>query len=282
MKSFGPTAQISPTRARIVVDCFKFSNEFERLKLRLNILNDIADWFVLVEATMSHSGDPKPLFFEQNKKIFGPWLDRIRHVVVDDMPRNVPSNYDRDRFQMDAIMRGLPELRSNDTLIISDLDEIPNPSVIRLYKPSHGIMGLKCYNSIFYLNVENYTVSWCNPKILNAEIIKRVTPTGIRDYWAAGWGHYFHAGGWHFSYCGGLEEFQYKITHYSHAGQPPSSWHDRALMKWILEDPVPRAPEYFTTAMRLRPIDRSFPQYVIDHEQELIGKGLIWQPSKLP
>ena len=41
----------------MVYDCFQFFNELDILKLRLHILSDVADRFVISESTVTFSGD---------------------------------------------------------------------------------------------------------------------------------------------------------------------------------------------------------------------------------
>ncbi len=50
-----------------IYDAFNFFNELELLDIRLNVLNDHVDYFVLVESTLTHSGLPKELFYENKK-----------------------------------------------------------------------------------------------------------------------------------------------------------------------------------------------------------------------
>ena len=50
-----------------VYDCFQFFNELDILYLRMNILKDVVDYFVISESTVTFSGDPKPLFYEENR-----------------------------------------------------------------------------------------------------------------------------------------------------------------------------------------------------------------------
>ena len=51
-----------------IYDCFTFYNELDLLELRLNELNDVVDKFVIVESEMTHSGNKKKLYYEENKK----------------------------------------------------------------------------------------------------------------------------------------------------------------------------------------------------------------------
>ena len=110
-----------------IYDCFTFNNELDLLELRLNILNDKVDFFVLVEASKTHSGEDKDLIFERNKKRFDRFLDKIIHIKIDDMPELINGNrWILENFQRNAIMRGLSDCKDDDVVIISDLDEIPN------------------------------------------------------------------------------------------------------------------------------------------------------------
>ena len=54
----------------MVYDSFQFFNELDILLLRMHILNDVVDRFVISESTVTFSGDKKPLFYEENKGMF--------------------------------------------------------------------------------------------------------------------------------------------------------------------------------------------------------------------
>ena len=46
-----------------IFDCFIFNNEVELLEIRLNILNDVVDKFVIVEGKSTFSGKKKDSSF---------------------------------------------------------------------------------------------------------------------------------------------------------------------------------------------------------------------------
>ena len=52
-----------------IVDCFTFYNELELLNYRLNILDDVVDYFVIVEATHTFIGNEKKLYFNEYKEM---------------------------------------------------------------------------------------------------------------------------------------------------------------------------------------------------------------------
>jgi len=95
----------------VVYDCFTFFNELDLLELRLHELSHVVDHFVLVEATHTHSNQPKLLYFEENKDRFREFLPKIIHIVVDDSPQNPEDRWAWDSFQRDAIMRGIKDCK---------------------------------------------------------------------------------------------------------------------------------------------------------------------------
>ena len=54
----------------MVYDCFQFFNELDILKLRMHVLNDVVDKFVISEATVTFSCEKKPLYFQENREMF--------------------------------------------------------------------------------------------------------------------------------------------------------------------------------------------------------------------
>ena len=100
-------------------------------------------------------------FFENNKAQFEKFADKIRYIKVDDFPELSRSKSDihgnkwlYENYQRDAIMRGLSDCKDDDIVIISDLDEIPNPEAVKQYK--NGICILKQYTfSLQYQDVSS-------------------------------------------------------------------------------------------------------------------------------
>jgi beta-1,4-mannosyl-glycoprotein beta-1,4-N-acetylglucosaminyltransferase len=126
-----------------VVDCFTFFNELDLLEYRLDTLDPFVDHFIIVESTKTFTGDKKPLHYSLNKRRFKKWHDKIIHVIVTDMPDNLPQeridelvslpeirdiHWVREHHQRRAIPRGLSKLKLDyeDIILCSDLDEIPD------------------------------------------------------------------------------------------------------------------------------------------------------------
>jgi beta-1,4-mannosyl-glycoprotein beta-1,4-N-acetylglucosaminyltransferase len=88
-----------------IIDCFTFFNELKMLELRLTELNDVVDYFVLVESTKTFSNNDKQLFYKENKHLFEKFNDKIIHIIVDEFPEG--DNWSREVYQRNAIQRGL-------------------------------------------------------------------------------------------------------------------------------------------------------------------------------
>jgi len=132
---------------RKIIDCFTFFNELDLLKFRLAELYDKVDHFILIESTKTFTGQVKPLYYSLNKDEFENWNDKIIHVVVTDMPINLPQykidelvalpeirniNWVREHHQRRSVVKGLNRLNLNfdDVIIMSDLDEIPDMDIV--------------------------------------------------------------------------------------------------------------------------------------------------------
>jgi len=220
----------------MIYDCFTFYNELDILEIRLNILNEVVDKFVLVEATKTFNNVNKPLYYEMNKENFKQFSSKIIHVIVDDFPE-FENAWDFENHQRNNILQGLGFCKPDDLILISDVDELPNPAFIQNIKPKEKeivCICLRLYN--FYLNylsikhpvwrtnsVKFFRYSIfsmpLNEKyvIYNDTLVRSlnagVTPTKIRLYRNC---KYLFNGGWHFSFMGGAEIISQKIKDYSH------------------------------------------------------------------
>lgn len=214
----------------MLYDCFTFFNELDLLEIRLNILNDSVDKFVIVEATRTQNNKEKCLYFEENKARFAKFEDKIIHVVVKEFPQKL-EQWTIENYQRNEIMRGLVNCKDDDVIIISDLDEIPNPKYIKKYKNTKKIIGFQLNTFNYYLN--NYSVGQRHeqrfPKMLSFKNLKNIldgtkvvdiydhdinigtTPTLVRIY-KGNLQKTIRNAGWHFSYIGGAETVIKKFT----------------------------------------------------------------------
>ena len=50
-------------------------------------LYDTVDYFILAEGTLTFTGNSKELYYNNNKKLFLKYNDKIIHIIVDDFPK---------------------------------------------------------------------------------------------------------------------------------------------------------------------------------------------------
>ena len=201
-----------------VWDCFPFFNELDLLECRLTELDDAVYRFVLVEATVTHQGQPKPLFYAENKDRFAAWADRIVHVVADlaDAAGGADENWARENAQREAITRGLRGMRGEDVFLLSDVDEIPFP---RLAGVAAGHV-LCMRNHLLAVNLID-PGWWAGTVAVHG----RDVPARLQDLREGRHqapplldkrGHPATAG-WHFSWLGGPAEMRVKAAAFAHA-----------------------------------------------------------------
>jgi hypothetical protein len=58
------------------------------LDIRLNTLYPYVDYFVIVESDLTHSGENKPFYYEDNKERFNEFHDKIIHYKIYDTPND--------------------------------------------------------------------------------------------------------------------------------------------------------------------------------------------------
>ena len=114
----------------MIYDCVPFFNELDILKLRMQIMAPYVDFFVIEEASVTFSGEPKRMIFAENRQLFAEFEEKIRYVAVENSPLEGVTTHERDKFQKNQLIRGLSDCRPEDIIIFSDVDEIPNPKTL--------------------------------------------------------------------------------------------------------------------------------------------------------
>lgn len=230
------------SKKRRIFDCFVFYHELDILELRLNILGPFVDYFVLVEAPLTYTGQPKPLIYEENKKRFARFHDKIIHITVNDMPEFADSPWDREAFQKSAFGRGLTDARPDDLILVSDVDEIVKPDCLRraLTKAAGKITYFEGVYYHFRLNwrlagrKDLKTSRMIAFKHFHDGWLTRKTK-GCRSYSLPHWLEYllwlpyagarhraflrrqiYRDGCWHFSFMMDADGIRQKLTAYSH------------------------------------------------------------------
>ena len=267
-------------------DCFMYFDEDLMLDLRLNILNSYVDTFVIAEATRDHAGKEKKLNFDIKK--FSKFKNKIDYLIIDDIPLNVKSkkknwdaNHWRDQFQRNSLSKGFKKCNEDDLIMISDIDEIPDPNKISEFQIENKYACFMQKNFQSKLNLLNITDErWMGTKICQKKYLKspqwlRNIKTKKRPFWKfykPKEPQLIFAGGWHFSFLKEPKEIAKKITSYSHQEFNKKDFiSEENIIKRIKnhEDLFNRDIKY-----KKIEIDESFPKYILDNK-EIYRKWII-------
>jgi hypothetical protein len=247
---------------RQVYDCFIFFNELDLLELRLREMSGYIDKFVLVEATKTHQGNPKPLYFLDHRDRFRDFADKIIHVIVEDLPVSGDA-MKNERFHRNCILRGLTGCAGHDVIIVSDVDEITRREAIDFYK-DHHLRDIRKLDQKFFYYYLNYLsdAPWRLAFMAAYGALKDQDLGRLRNTKVSAKKILANAG-WHFSYLGGIDSIIKKLEAFCHADLNTARYKDREWLEHCLqtgEDLFGRPNLHF----QLVPIDDSFPRQIVN------------------
>jgi beta-1,4-mannosyl-glycoprotein beta-1,4-N-acetylglucosaminyltransferase len=231
-----------------VYDCFTFFNELELLEFRLKLLYDTVDHFVIAESNLTHAGKPKPYYFEEAKSRFSQWEKKIIYLPVQQSTEGLDFNtaintytptsaaWQLENGQRIALQQINAQLADDDTVLLSDLDEIPDPEVLKNSKTGNSPVSLSMIFHYYFLNCQNVgDEHWWNGSIVcSGKQFKELGPQMLRD----NRNNYarIKKAGWHFSYLGGVEKIKQKIQSFAHTEFNKEEYlQDENIIKAMLE-----------------------------------------------
>ncbi len=228
-----------------VFDCFMYHNEDTILDLRLNFLNKFVDYFVIVESIYNHKGEKKKLNFDIQK--YEKFKDKIRYLILNELPSDIETvkdddeegeksrkyilnGYKRDHFQRNHIKNGIEDANSEDIILISDIDEIPNLKKINFDSVKNKLILFNQKMCYYKFNLYQKNYNWIGTRACKKKNL--LSPQWLRDIKAKSYSFWrldvlfsnkkyidiFFAenGGWHFSYLNTPQLIDEKLRSYAH------------------------------------------------------------------
>ena len=167
-----------------IVDCTSFYSEHMMYEVRLNILKDKVDKFIVTESTYSHSGKKKKLNFDINN--YPKFKNRIIHVVIDREPdgivaeNNDPSlqrsnSLKRIALSYDESLKTIKDFSDEDLIMLSDNDEIPNLNSNQFNKSKKNIILFKQLFFYFKFNLLYDKMFWFGTKACKKKKLKSLS-----------------------------------------------------------------------------------------------------------
>jgi len=228
-----------------IFDCFMYFDEEVILDLRLNILNQHVDYFVIVESSFNHKGDKRRLRFDITK--FKKFENKIIYLVFDNEPKKIEkiiqsdsegeksgkfilNALQRENGQRNFILKGLNNASDNDLILISDVDEIPNLENINFDKIKAKIFIFKQHMFYYKFNLKLPNLIWSGTKACKKKYLK--SPQWLRNIKDKKYSYYrldayfsekkhinvklIDDGGWHFTNIKTAKEIEHKLKSYLH------------------------------------------------------------------
>ena len=176
----------------MLIDSFLFNNEFEIAEARLRYLDDIVDYFVIAEASISHSGQQKPLYWKERNFLAEEFGHKIIYVTLNQndfekqketvfgIPTDAISNIigtSRKRIGEEVKKRF-----DNAFLIYSDLDEIPRKESISAKKNSLTLLEHSL--QYYFIDCCCYTVPFMRlpwSLVIETDILKDINLNSLRN-----------------------------------------------------------------------------------------------------
>lgn len=192
----------------MLIDACLYAGEADLLRLRLDTLRDVVARFVVVEGVETFSGAPKELALLRSA--VDEHYDRLTYHVAPPLSE-APSAWAREAYQRNQLVAALGDVPDTAWVLISDVDEIPDPaSIPALFRGELGVFG-QSHHSYDARNVR--AALWRGTVVTQAGLLRRIGAEGARRQRLTA---PVVGGGWHFTQMGSAARLRRKIQAFSH------------------------------------------------------------------
>ena len=258
-----------------IYDCFQYFNEDHIVDLRLNILNEYVDYFVISESTKTHQGKDKKINFDITK--FSKFKDKINFIVADfkeniNFKNHTGGESPIEQHQRNSLIEGIKDASPDDLIILSDSDEIPDLSKLSLIKNNKKFIAFSQKMFMYKLNLQNLKESgWIGSRITKKKYLKsmqelRNLKFKLYPFWRLDKiNQQIIEGGWHFSYMQSPKEILNKIKSFSHG-----EYNNKNLNEKKIEEKIIKGEDIFGRNSKFRKIDidDSYPKFITQNKEK--------------
>ena len=222
-----------------------FSDEKMILDIRLNVLNEYIDHFVIVESKYKHDGSIKGKNFDIDQ--FSKFKNKISYIYVDEEPKKLlninilndedkknknllHNTYLRENSQRNMINEGIHNALPDDLIIVGDIDEIPKLNNLKFNNLKNKILVFQQKMFYYKLNLFYKELVWngsraCSKKRLRSPQWLRNIKNKKYPFWRLDTIlskkkysniEFVEDGGWHFTNMKSPEEIYLKLNTFLH------------------------------------------------------------------
>ena len=291
-----------------IFDVFLFFNELDLLEIRLKTLYKIVDYFVITEVDETFSGKKKELIFQKNKSRFKQYEKKIIYNPISKKDLKILKNKEwgkytsdfnislthkhngrpakkikdslkREISHRDSCILGFYKLATpGDLILLSDLDEIPNPKTIKktMKNPIKNAFYFKMDWYLYWIN-NKVSESWFGTVLFEYSYLKGKSLDNLRlasSNESLVPGNIVNNGGWHFSYLGGSEAIKKKLNAHPFQGYKVliAKFLDKFKLRTIKKTIEQNKDILFQNRnLTIVSIDDSFPEAILN-DQKFIKK----------
>jgi beta-1,4-mannosyl-glycoprotein beta-1,4-N-acetylglucosaminyltransferase len=208
-----------------IYDCLPYCGEDLLLKVRFETLFKDIDKFVIVEGNKYFNGEEKPQLF--NIKKFEKYKEKIKYYFIENFPTHTGNNYEYEDYQRNQIKRGFNELNSEDLILLSDADEIPNLKNKKFldYDSTVFLQNMYYYKfNIHWSEGLKWNHKWSGTKSCRFkffETVDKIRKFRVRNipWWRFDKKIKRHVetdGGWHFTFLMNANDISKKLIRFDH------------------------------------------------------------------
>jgi beta-1,4-mannosyl-glycoprotein beta-1,4-N-acetylglucosaminyltransferase len=232
----------------MLFDCFMYFDEAELLELRIEMLKDIVDGFIITDADRTFKGDKKEFTCVETIKKLGLPEDKIQVLHCElPPPETHPNPWVREYAQRDALGVGMRMCPPDSVFFFSDVDEIPKKSAlleavelakanpdrcVRLSMPmfyGRGDLRVMDPKGDYSKPPNNWT---CGTVVLFEHLTETPSQIRMKDN---GLVYGNCDAGWHFSWMGDSSRMKRKLTSFSHCYDVIPNAHAPAYSQEMLD-----------------------------------------------
>ena len=259
-----------------IYDCFQYFNEDHIVDLRLNILDEYVDYFVISESTRTHQGEIKKINFDL--KNFSKFKKKIKFFVAEynekiDFTKHFGGESPIEQHQRNFLINGLEKASPDDLIILSDTDEIPDLKKLNEIKNGKKFVAFSQKMFMYKINLQNINESnWIGSKITKKKYLSSMQ--SLRNlkfknypFWRIDKRHLqIIKGGWHFSYLQTSDQIMKKIKSFSHG-----EFNSRDMNEKKIESKMLNNEDIFGRGFKLNKveIDQSYPEFILENKNKL-------------
>jgi beta-1,4-mannosyl-glycoprotein beta-1,4-N-acetylglucosaminyltransferase len=284
-----------------IIDCTTYYSEDLMLDIRLNILNEYVDKFIIVESKFSHSGEKKSLNFNINN--FSKFKDKIEYLIIEDEPEGIMENKNNNRSikRMNSLLRieqsynfisnALINVSENDLICLSDNDEIPNFESVNFKNSSNDIFIFKQLFFYYKFNLFYDLVPWFGSKACKKK--KLISLSWLRNlknkkypWWRLD--TYFsknkqinlqivNNGGWHFTNVKTAEDLHKKLLNFGHHNEYEESGLTIKDIQYCIDNKIVNY-DHFADKRKINKYDAKYKLQLVD--DKILPKYLLQNKDK--